>query len=436
MVEGSSRMKILFITNYYSPCQRGWGYRQLCEEIADGLTESGHDIAVLTSTCGNKESGPASRQYPVHRLLPIDPDWQSGRMAAWQFLVGRRQRERQAVADFGRIVSQFKPDIVFVWHAIGLPRQLLEAAEGMSDTIVVYYLAGYLPELPDEYIAYWQKEPVRWIAKLLKHPLRALALRILEGEGKPIHLEYENVICVSNYVRDRLVSQHKISSSAVVIHNGVDLSVFSPDEKSFASFSSEGLRCLIAGHIVPEKGIHTAIDALAELTSFESSLPHVTLTILGGGQEKYLEQLKMRTKVNSLEGIVEFRSPVPRTDVPKVLAQHNVLILPSEYDEPLARAMQEGMAMGLLVIGTTTGGSGELLVHEETGLAFEPGNSQSLANQLRRVLEEPELARQLAKRGQQRVTEGFNIELTVRKIEQHLTCLLEEQRDNDSRFTN
>ena len=30
--------------------------------------------------------------------------------------------------------------------------------------------------------------------------------------------------------------------------------------------------------------------------------------------------------------------------------------------------MQEAMAMGLLVIGTTTGGTGELLVHERTGL--------------------------------------------------------------------
>ncbi len=82
---------------------------------------------------------------------------------------------------------------------------MLQAAEQTAPT--VYYLADYQPELADEYIAYWQAEPVRRSARLFKRPLAAVALAMLQREGKPIPLRYEHVICVSDYVRQRLVAQ-------------------------------------------------------------------------------------------------------------------------------------------------------------------------------------------------------------------------------------
>jgi len=419
-------MRILFVSSYYSPAAYGWGYRQLCEEVVNGLFVRGHDVAVLTSTYGDGDE--TSQPYPVHRVLRIDPDWYGGKSAAWQFFVGRRQRERRAVAHLRQLVGESRPDVVFVWHAIGLPRVLLQEAEQLPGVAVAYYLANYLPELPDEYVAYWQVQPVHWTAKLLKHPLTKLALYLLAREGKPLSLRYENVICVSKYVRHRLVSQGLISANAVVIHNGVDLSCFSPDSHNGSEFSSAGLRCLVAGIVVPEKGIHTAIDALARLQA-QDEPAGITLTILGDGPVEYLEYLRKKVYVNRLQNVVEFRPPVPREQMPKVLTHYDILILPSEYNEPLARAIQEAMAMGLLVIGTTTGGSGELLMHERTGLAFEPGNPQSLAAQLSRALNEPELATRLAKAGQREVVERFDIQRTIEQIEGYLLNLIESKED-------
>lgn len=398
---------------------------QLCEEVAEGLFDRGHDIAVLTST--HCDSDEIVHPYPVHRLLRMDPDWYSGKSAAWQFFVGRRQRERRAVAHLRQLVGKFRPDVIFIWHYIGLPRALLLETEQMPNLTVAYYLAGYHPELPNEYIAYWHLPPVHWTAKLLKRPLTKLALYLLAREGKFLSLRYENVICVSKYVRHRLVSQGLISANAVVIHNGVDLSSFSPDMHNGPGFASAGLRCLVAGGVVPEKGIHTAIDALARLQA-QDEPAGITLTILGDGPVEYLEYLRKKVYVSCLQNVVEFRPPVPREQMPKVLAHYNILILPSEYDEPLARAMQEAMAMGLLVIGTTTGGSGELLMHERTGLVFEPGNPGSLASQLRRALDEPELAARLAEVGQKKVIERFNIQRTIEQIEGYLLGLVESKR--------
>jgi glycosyltransferase involved in cell wall biosynthesis len=112
--------------------------------------------------------------------------------------------------------------------------------------------------------------------------------------------------------------------------------------------------------------------------------------------------------------------------MPGLLAEFDVLILASEYAEPLARAAQEAMAMGLLVVGTITGGSGELLVHEETGLAFEAGDPASLARQIERAARDPDQTRRLALAGRDAVRERFGILHTVLETEQYLQRLMDD----------
>jgi glycosyltransferase involved in cell wall biosynthesis len=81
--------------------------------------------------------------------------------------------------------------------------------------------------------------------------------------------------------------------------------------------------------------------------------------------------------------------------------------------------------MGLLVIGTTTGGSGELLKHHETGLAFRAGDAQSLAEQLTYAKEHPEDMERYARAGQQEVEAHFNIERTIEQVEDYLRHVLD-----------
>ena len=417
-------MRIICITNYYPPSKYGWGYMQLCEEVTSGLHAMGHEVTVLTST--HLQGDEISYPYAVHRRLHLDPDWYCGKSAAERFFVGRRQRERQSVAHLHALVEQFRPDVIFFWHYIGIPRRLLWEAEQLPGVAVVYYLAGYHPELPDEYRAYWEALPMRWTAKLLKGSLARLALHILAREGKPILPKYDHAICVSAYVRDRLVQQGLISPDAVVVYNGVDLQQFSPTPPHLADFSTGGLQCVIAGHIKRDKGVHTVIEALALLRQ-RPGYDRITLDVVGSGVVDYVDYLQARVTALSLEDCVHFRSAVPRVQMPAILAQYNTLILPSEYDEPLARSMQEGMAIGLLVVGTTTGGSGELLVDGETGLVFAPGDPESLAGQLARALDAPALAFKLAVAGQQEVMAHFNIQRTVVDIASFLEGIVSDK---------
>ena len=411
-------MRILVITNYFPPSRFGWGYMQLCEEVTDRLAARGHVMTVLTSTC--RDGSEIERRYHVHRVLEIDPDWNTKKSAAWQFFVQRRSRERRALAHFQQAISSLRPDIIFIWDAIGLPRVLLLAAERCASATTVYYFANYLPELPDEYIAYWQREPSAVIGKLTKGLLGRLALRQMRIEGKPVSLQYGHAICVSQYLRLRFVSKGLIPESSVVIHNGIDLSTFSSTRSNFSALRSKQLSCLVAGRIVPDKGIHTVIEAVGHLDQREETRDQMSLTILGDGPADYMNYLRQRVAALGIKDVVHFMAPVQRAQMPEIFAKHDVLILPSEYGEPIARSMQEAMAMGLLVIGTTTGGSGELLRHEHNGLVFPSADVQSLATQVARAITTPGLRARLAWQGQQDIGAHFDIRMTVEKVEDYL----------------
>ena len=425
-------MRILFVTSHYAPSPHGGGYGQLCEEVADGLHARGHQVAVLTSTYGAQDGD--LHAYPVMRRLSIDPDWYSGRSAAWQFWLPRRGRERRALCALREVAASFQPDVIYIWDAVGLPRELLRAAEDESGVPTAYYLANYVPELADEYLAYWRATPQAPAARLLKRPAAALAQTLLRREGKPVPVRYQVTACVSDYVRRRLRAQGLIGASSVVIHNGVDLTAFSRSDGRETSGLARPLRCLVAGRVDPEKGVHTVVQALGLLKQHQDS-PPATLTILGDGPAAYGASLRGAVSAQGLDAIVQFCPGVPRAQMPTILEEHDALILASEYAEPLARAAQEAMAMGLLVIGTTTGGTGELLQHERTGLAFQAGNAASLAQQIERAATAPDLARRLGRAGRDAVRERFDIRRTVLETESFLQHLVDGKPTVDTAGT-
>jgi glycosyltransferase involved in cell wall biosynthesis len=211
-----------------------------------------------------------------------------------------------------------------------------------------------------------------------------------------------------------------------VIHNGVDLSQFTLHRAKSEWQPEDKLRFIVAGRIMPIKGVHTIVEAFASLTE-QPELDKLSLTILGDGPADYVESLKRIILKHGLQKVIQFQAAVPRKDMPLVLSRYDGLILASEYDEPLARAIQEAMAMELLVVGTVTGGSGELLVNEYTGLVFRTGDPRSLADQLIKAVREPDLVNRLRKAGRKEVEENFNIQSTVTQVEEYLLACLNRQ---------
>jgi glycosyltransferase involved in cell wall biosynthesis len=416
-------MKILFITAYFTPCRLGWGYMRLCEQVADGLQARGHQVAILTSSY---RDGAEIKSYPVHRLLTIDPDWNIETSAFQQFFVGRKRREKAANQALERLRNSFAPDLIFIWHGHGLPRSLFLQAEQSGRA--VYYLANYLPEVADEYLNYWQSRADSKKHVLIKKWTAKLAQRMLVSEGKPASLDFSNVLTVSHFVREHLVAQSLIPDQTQVISNGIDLDLFRPKRNS--QVRSGPLRCLTAGRIEAKKGFHTVIAAFAQLaTGHDEQI--ITLTLIGPHEpgDSYYDQIVEQASDSRLSAMIEFREPVDIHNWARLLHDFDVLIIASEWFEPLASVQLEAMASGLIVVGSREGGTTEVIEHGRSGLLFAPGCADDLAQQLETLLRDPDRRIEMARAGTEAVRQAHDIEITVDRIEAYLKGQLPIQQE-------
>ena len=104
------------------------------------------------------------------------------------------------------------------------------------------------------------------------------------------------------------------------------------------------------------------------------------------------------------EGVVEFWGF--QTDMPKVLAQADIVCLPS-YGEGLPKALLEGMAAGLPCVATDVPGCREAVTHGDNGFLVPVRDVSSLAKAIEILLSDPGLAQRLGERGRQRVELEF-----------------------------
>jgi glycogen synthase len=411
-------MRILFVSNLYPPHGRG-GYEQWCEEVALALTARGHNMAVLTSNAGASagQGSPTAEGeesiYPlaVHRLLHNQVE---GGLAQTTLRLLREPRrfEEENIAHTKRVIDQFRPDAVMIWGMWNIDRSVPQWIEARMGAHVAYYFCDYWPTLPSAFVQRFQ-EPARHAP--MQHVKSLLGRYFLPrlGEANPVPLRLENPICVSRAVRDLLVARGAAVAHARIVYGGTAVEQFDVVRQPDAT-GSEPLRLLYIGRLEPIKGVHTVVAAMQHLDS------SVSLSILGAGDPDYTTALQATVAQAGMHDRVRFLGPAKRSVVPQVLAQHDVLLFPSEWDEPFARSVLEAMAAGLAVVGTTTGGTGEILVEGETGLTFSAGDAGQLARQIQRLVDDPELRRRLALSARRIVRQYYTLGRMVGELEAEL----------------
>jgi glycosyltransferase involved in cell wall biosynthesis len=408
-------MRILFISNYYPPFEVG-GYEQLCRDVANRLAARGHQVAVLTSD--RRVAGrEAADDDHIKRTLRIGPSPERPGATGIEFFVSRQAKTRHNLRRLDQALDEFRPDVAFIWNLQGLPIELAKACERRQELAVAYWLAGYSPAEPDGYWRYWQRTPGRTILRIVKSTLAPLALRIMAAEGKPIRPQMKYAAVVSHYMRDQGIAAGTLPPNVQVIYNGVEFETFYHPVR----IGGDGrvLRLLQAGRVSRDKGVHTSIQALGRPAS-QGQAERLQLLIAGSGPAEYEQELQRLAADQALEKQVKFLGWMPREKMPEIMANAEILLLPTEHPEPFARVMLEGMAAGLTVIGSRTGGTEELLWHGQNGLTFEAGDSRDLARQLERLLDDDELRRRLASAGQKQVKEAYTLEIMVTRLEQLL----------------
>lgn len=409
--ERRQRMKLLVLTNFYPPHHIG-GYEMLCQEVVNSLQARGHSVTVL---CGKHGVAGDTIEGYVQRRLTLESDLYHYRpSSAW----GYRRAKQQNLAVLRTVIAQEQPNLIFIWGLWALSKELAQMAEAWRPGRVVYYLANPWPIDPNLHQSYWDAPATTRLRSLAKQAMRLLARRWLQAEWRPVPLAFAHALCCSTALRTQLLAAGTPLQQAPVVYEGIELAPYLAQEPQHNKSGEPCYRLLFVGTLGEHKGVHTLLEALAYLPPTERSA--FQLTIVGMGHPHYEERLHRLVATNELTPWVTFRRPIPRCELPALLGQHQVLLLPSIWAEPLARIMQEGLAAGLLVIGTATGGTKEIIQHGENGLLFPAADAMALAGCLRQLVAEPASVQRFASAGRQTAMTLFALSRMVDELERYL----------------
>jgi glycogen(starch) synthase len=159
---------------------------------------------------------------------------------------------------------------------------------------------------------------------------------------------------------------------------------------------SEHIRFLYVGRLERRKGVQDLIRAATGLRRDNWSL-----TLLGGDTDTAPLGLSMRDQLALAAAEhprIRFINSLPRAEVKKLVAEHDVVVIPSRW-ECWPSVILEAFQANRPVIATPTGGMVEMVGDTGAGWLTDGRRDQSLAAALDRVLEDPGLVAELIASG-------------------------------------
>ncbi|GAB4263734.1 MAG: glycosyltransferase family 4 protein [Candidatus Promineifilaceae bacterium] len=417
--QGTLFMRILVITNYYPPFEQG-GWGQLTYDVVQQLKSRGHEVLVLTSQ-HRRDELPASEEGVERTLFLESPDHIHYKM---KYTLAYRREEAANKRIVAHCCRKFAPDVVYVNGMWNLPVCVAQTAESCLPGRVAYYMASYWPAEQDAHSAFWQDLPDGW-----KRLPKQLVGRVLVNWWlKPAarnQLDFRVVMCVSDYLRRRIVAEAGIPEERTrVVYNGIDLADFPLRPLPAHTNNPRTLKLLYAGRFHPDKGVHTIIESLGHLWQQTPSLP-ISVTLVGKGTPAYEEELRNLVQKLGVAKWIIFKPFVAREKMPAILREHDALIFPSIWPEPLARMVQEAMASGLIVIGTTTGGTPEILQDGRNGLTFTAGDATMLTEKILWLTQNQDQWQNLAQTARKTVEQHFTLSRMVNELEVQFNQLIQ-----------
>ncbi|MDB6230802.1 glycosyltransferase family 4 protein [Lactobacillus amylovorus] len=174
----------------------------------------------------------------------------------------------------------------------------------------------------------------------------------------------DKAIVVSGPVKRHLISNGVNSKKVVVVHNGIDSNVFSPDVNSDYLYDEwkipkNAVKVGMIGRVNNWKGQNDFLDALAPLLNEFNNLYLFLVGSAFEGQEWRIKELKQ--KIASLPHSNRIIFSEFRKDNYAVEHFFDILILPSTSPDPLPTVVLESMGCGRAIIGYAHGGITEMV---------------------------------------------------------------------------
>jgi len=174
---------------------------------------------------------------------------------------------------------------------------------------------------------------------------------------------------------------------------------------------------LCVGHPFYRKGVDILTKAFEKIVD---EVPDFELHCIG-----YLLEDEARKRLGSWHERIKFFKPVFHEELRPHFLNCYCFVLPSR-EEGMGRVILEAMASGKAIIGSDVGGIPKLVKHNDNGFLFESENVDDLAGCLKKILQNPQLAKRMGERSTAIIKEKYSCE----KYIHHLSKMIEEVVSN------
>lgn len=360
------------------------------------------------------------------------------------FFLSHRRNVARAVAENGWSVHVATPpgdgsaEIQaegFIWHPIPLSRS---GWNPLAELRTLFALVRLLQGLRPSLIHTVTIKPVLYtglLAPLLRtpaivHQVSGLGT-VFIGTGVKAHLRRTLVMIAYRmafrHPRSRVILENSDDGAVLapalrpeqptVIHGaGVDPGDFPPTSEP------DGVPIvMLASRMLRTKGVGEFVEAARHLDSSGTQARFVLVGSPDVGNPDSLSAAELQAW--SEEGPIEWWGY--RSDMSKILSQASIVCLPS-YREGLPRVLLEAAAAQRAIITTDVPGCREVAADGSTSLLVPPRDATSLANAIKRLLDDPHLRHVTARAGRERFLAEFTSEKVVAEtIEVYLDLMTE-----------
>lgn len=241
-------------------------------------------------------------------------------------------------------------------------------------------------------------------------------LRLLWPLYRQIYLRTDRIKVISRFI-EALVREIGYQAAVDIIPNAVDTRVFSApvSEETKQALKAKFNKSLgdvflfTASRLVLSRGVEDVIRALPHLPL------EVKFLIAGDGQDR--EKLEAIAKEEGVEGRVMFAGHVDHKELPALLQISDVFVRPSII-EGFGNAFVEAFAAGIPVVATPVGGIPDFLTDGQTGVFCRVRDPQSVAEAVRRYLDDPSLVAQVTKNARKLAETQYDWELIAQQQSQ------------------
>ncbi|MBI4558734.1 MAG: N-acetyl-alpha-D-glucosaminyl L-malate synthase BshA [Candidatus Hydrogenedentes bacterium] len=220
----------------------------------------------------------------------------------------------------------------------------------------------------------------------------------------------EAVTAVSNWLNEETQREFQLSQPIRTIYNFLDMDKFGPGKTERCKLAPKHHKVIM--HVSNFRPVKRVTDVVRAFKKVSERVP-ATLIMVGDGPERMAalgvgKQLGIADHVKYLGSHENIEAILPCADL---------IFQPSEH-ESFGLVPLEAMACEVPVIGTASGGICEVVEHGVTGFLCEVGNTDSMADYAIQLLTDGHLAKEMGRRGRERVARLFSRERIVDQYEE------------------